>query len=257
MAQFRCFDACLPLSFRHLSGHSHQLFHICGIIATNEQMNGILADFHDGQPLGLEKKNPAAFGWSLGAVVTIMTFCAVVVAVDSWRVSQYDEETLDKLLMHLHHCNNSLIMHIPTHGETLYRMAQEKCETIRQRFRSRSGTPVKTPSKSGTPFGLPATSGAVEKEGCEAQSGLNTTLQTQIEGELDEHLVYVLSEEETVVESISVINDVPTEVELAKTVSSCVEASWTSQDEVTPLEEVNGDESGVVRQRIVHDEHQM
>ena len=108
-------------------------------------MNGILADFRENQHLALEKKNPAAFGWSLGAVVVVMAFSLLVVAVNTWRMSQYDEDTLDKLLMHLHHCNNTLLLHLPRQGEALYQMAQRKCETIRQRFRSRSGTPVKTP----------------------------------------------------------------------------------------------------------------
>ena len=107
-------------------------------------MNGILADFVDNQSLGLEKRNPAAFGWSLGAVVVVMAFCSLIVGIDAWRVSLYDEETLDKLMMHLHHCNNTLLMHLPE-PETIYRMAQRKCENIRQRFRSRSGTPVKAP----------------------------------------------------------------------------------------------------------------
>ena len=141
-----CFDVLMffhKIMFFSL-GHSHQLFHICGILATNEQMNGILADFRENQHLALEKKNPAAFGWSLGAVVVVMAFCLVVVAVNTWRMSQYDEDALDKLLMHLHHCNNTLLLHLPRQGEALYLMAQRKCETIRQRFRSRSGTPVKT-----------------------------------------------------------------------------------------------------------------
>ena len=105
-------------------------------------MNGILADFEDNQSFGLEKRNPAAFGWSLGAVFVVMAFCSLIVGIDAWRISLYDEETLDKLMMHLHHCNNTLLLHLPK-PETIYQMAQRKCEDIRQRFRSRSGTPVK------------------------------------------------------------------------------------------------------------------
>ena len=81
---------------------------------------------------------------SLGAVIVVMAFCLLIVGIDAWRVSLYDEETLDKLMMHLHHCNNTLLMHLPE-AETIYQMAQRKCEDLRERFRSRSGTPVKAP----------------------------------------------------------------------------------------------------------------
>ena len=107
-------------------------------------MNGILADLMDNQLLGLEKHNPSAFGWSLGAVIVVMSLCLLIVGINAWRVSLYDEETLDKLM---HHCNNTLLLHLP---EMLYQMALGKCKDIRQRFRSRFGTPVQPPNVSET-----------------------------------------------------------------------------------------------------------
>jgi len=111
-------------------------------------MNGILADFQEMRPHGLELSNPKAFGWSLGAIVVVTLFCGVVVAVNTWRVSQYDEADLDKLLMHLHHCNNNLLMHMAVPGEKLYQMAQKQCEIIRQRFRSGTSPPTGSPEHS-------------------------------------------------------------------------------------------------------------
>jgi len=161
--------------------------------------------------------------------------------LDTWRVSGYDEETLDKLLMHLHHCNNSLLMHIPTHGETLYRMAQEKCETIRQRFRSRSNTPVKTPV-------------SVDSTTVDDVDAAKSARERKIEEEeaVNENLTVVLSDEEirtsedfapVAEEGILATESLLANVDAAR----CMDEQVISPD----LTETENDENGL-RQRIGH-----
>ncbi|XP_044033642.1 membrane progestin receptor gamma-B isoform X5 [Siniperca chuatsi] len=62
-----------PGSFDYI-GHSHQLFHVCGILGTHFQMNAIEQDMVTRRPWLLEHSIPITFANSVGAAL----FCVVL-----------------------------------------------------------------------------------------------------------------------------------------------------------------------------------
>ena len=80
------FPECLyPGSF-DIIGHSHQLFHICAILGTMEQMQGMLNDFQERRPTLEPDWEFGAIRSSIGVLGIVMIVNTIVVALFSLRL---------------------------------------------------------------------------------------------------------------------------------------------------------------------------
>lgn len=75
-------DFCVFFSLS-LSGHSHQLFHICGIIGTYFQMESLLIDMTDRHDRLLAFSPSPSFSQTLGPMVASLTISLLIIAAFS------------------------------------------------------------------------------------------------------------------------------------------------------------------------------
>lgn len=79
-------------------GHSHQLLHICGVLATTEQINGALYDLKVRREVLQVSGKMVCSSWSVGAVVFLFFVNAGIIAMFTryaWK-SQNNKGELDK-----------------------------------------------------------------------------------------------------------------------------------------------------------------
>lgn len=76
-------------------GHSHQLFHICGVIATNDQMNAILYDLEERKDYLLSHGDIPSFHLSIGAIVAVALINLITIGYMSQRLTPETLETME------------------------------------------------------------------------------------------------------------------------------------------------------------------
>lgn len=75
-------------------GHSHQLFHICAILGTMEQMQGMLNDFQERRDILEEKWEFGSIASSIGIVGVVMVINTLVVCLFSYRLDKQKSKLL-------------------------------------------------------------------------------------------------------------------------------------------------------------------
>jgi len=119
----------LPKKF-DIVGHSHQIFHILGMIGSFVQLHNIRADFDQLRHLGLLHTDADIFNKAYVDALMVVVIVLSVVVIATCRIWRHDEDTLDNLQL------DSGLCHLRPNAEALFRKLQRvieiKCHVVKK-----------------------------------------------------------------------------------------------------------------------------